>query len=126
MNDHLRLAKSLETTAERLRMYVAKGDWVDAYRGGELITTDVAAFVVDVSTETIRRRAAEAAQSGHPIGIQPGTIWLISLARLLDWIELHEGRPARLFAETRARQIAEMRPQPRNSMPCVVTATPKK
>jgi len=79
-------------------------DWVAAHHAGDMLTTDAAGYIAGVSAETIRRRAVEAAMAGRPIGVQLASIWLISRARLLDWIEQHEGLPARLAAETRARQ----------------------
>jgi hypothetical protein len=79
-------------------------DWVAAFHAGDMLTTDAAGYIAGVSAETIRRRAVEAAMAGRPIGVQHASVWLISRARLLDWIEQHEGLPARLAAETRARQ----------------------
>jgi hypothetical protein len=87
-------------------------DWLDAWTEGELITTDEAANVANCSAETIRRRADEAADVGHPIGMQLATVWIISLPRLLRDIERRQGRPARLEAATRAKKIAEMRASP--------------
>jgi hypothetical protein len=78
-------------------------DWVGAFRDGDVLTTDTAGHIAGVSAETIRRRAVESAALGRPIGVQHATIWMISRARLLDWIERDEGLPARLAAETRAR-----------------------
>lgn len=94
----------LAELAERFREpHSYAHDWVDAHGLGDMITTDVAGYIAGVHPETVRRRAAEAAERGRAIGVQHATIWLISRARLLDWIGQHEGRSARLVAETRAR-----------------------
>jgi hypothetical protein len=94
----------LADLAERLRAPHSDAcDWVDAHQDGDMITTDAAGFIARVSSETIRRRAVEAAERRQPIGVQHATVWLISRSRLLDWIERNEGLSARLVAETRSR-----------------------
>ena len=81
------------------------GDWVDAFVEHDCIGTDEAAFIADASRQTIRRHAAEAAAAGRPIGVCIArSVWLISLRRLLDWIEQNDGRPALVAAEARAKK----------------------
>jgi len=100
-----------------LRQVSAPRDWLDELEaGGDAVKADEAAFIADVSVDTVRRMAIAASEGGKPIGILvAGSLWLISRRRLLDAIELKEGRPARLQAESRARKSAEMRSPPQNS-----------
>jgi hypothetical protein len=84
-------------------------DWVDAYHDGSAFGSEVAAVICGCSPDTIRRRAVDAATGGQPLGILQAGVWLFDLRRLLNWIEQHQGKPARLAAESRARKNAEMR-----------------
>ncbi len=112
-----RLEAASAAASAMLRQRVPTGDWVDAFVEGDVVTTDIAAGVANCSVSTIRRRCAEAAQKGRPIGILIATsIWLVSLKRLLDWITQNEGLPARLEAETRARKNAELKRRDQDSM----------
>jgi hypothetical protein len=99
-------------------------DWIDEYLSGEILLTDEAARIAGVSSETIRRRCEAAAATNRPLGILlAGSVWLVSLARLLDQIELREGKHSRLIAESRAKKYAEMRSSPQQSLRRVGTAT---
>ena len=74
------------------RLTRTQPDWVDDYRSGEVLKTDEAAIIAACSSETIRRRAAEAAERGRPIGVLIAkAVWFISLKRLLEDIELRDG-----------------------------------
>jgi hypothetical protein len=90
-------------------------DWVDAHHEGDVLGTDEAAYICGGSADTIRRRADAAAEEGHPLGIRHAGIWMLDLPRLLTWIEQHEGKPARLAAETRAKKNAELRSPPQKA-----------
>jgi hypothetical protein len=125
MNDPDRVPRMLEQIAAELRQpRPACGDWVSAFASGDALGTDGAAYVANCSAQTIRRRATEAAASGNPIGVWfAQSVWLISLARLLDWIEEHEGRPGRLAAMTRAKKYAALNAPLQNAMPRERAAT---
>ena len=84
------------------------GDWIDAYERGEVLLTDEAATVADVSADTIRRWCSAGADSGEVLGVLiAGTAWLVSLARLLGSIERRRGRPERVIAEQRAKKMQD-------------------
>lgn len=107
--DHIGDDVLLTELAARLAARPPPLDWVSAYSSGDAIKTDAAAIVAGCSAQTIRRRAEEAADTARPLGVLlAGSVWLISLHRLLDHIELNEGLPERLAAETRARKLLEM------------------
>lgn len=109
---------------ERLARSKVVTDWVSAYHDGEALKTDEAALVAGCSAATIRRRAALAAENGKPIGVQfAKSVWIISLARLLDHIEHHDGKPARLAAETRTEKLLKTRAAPQLSVHSVGAAT---
>jgi hypothetical protein len=116
--DDLNLAELLDQTATALRQRVPGVDWVDAFCDGDAVPTDIAASIAGCSTSTIRRWCAEAAEKGHPIGVLfAGSNWLVSLRRLLDWIEQNEGgKPARLAAVTRANNIADLKLRDQDSI----------
>jgi hypothetical protein len=109
----------IEILRERLKRAEAVGDWVDAAHDGELLTSQQAAEVADVTAETIRVYAERAEASGRPIGVQfaraaDGSrgVWIISRARLLAYIARHDGAPARLIAEKRAEKLPKSRLPP--------------
>jgi hypothetical protein len=85
------------------------GDWVDAYRDGEALSSDQAGAVANVSPDTIRRRCGEAADIGEALGIFVGGVWLVSLRRLLADIERRKGRPELAAAEARAKKMLDSR-----------------
>jgi transposase len=126
--DNFNLAKLLDDTAAALRQRAPSRDWVAAFYDGDTISTDIAASIAGNSTSTIRRWCAEAAETGQPIGVLfAGSNWLVSLRRLLNWIERHEGgRPARLSAQTRANNIADLklRAQNRIHFDCAAPSEP--
>jgi hypothetical protein len=108
-DDPDRIPRMLEQMAAELRQRPRVRDWVDAYHDGSAFGSDVAAVIYGCSPDTIRRRAVDAAAAGQPLGILQAGVWLFDLRRLLNWIEQHQGKPARLAAESRARKNAEMR-----------------
>lgn len=114
--DHLEAAAS--EAVQALRRLDQPRDWVDEIQpGGDVLRVDGAAFVAGIHPDTLRDRAKAASASGKPIGyLVAGAVWLISRHRLLDWIEAHEGRAARLAAETRARKSAETGSLPEKSI----------
>jgi hypothetical protein len=116
------LADRLEATAAQaiaaLRLVAPARDWLDELldASGDGLTSSSAAYIADVSTDTICRRAEAAASTDRPIGILMAKAdWLISLRRLLDSIELRDGLPARLAAQSRADKNASLRLLPQNS-----------
>jgi hypothetical protein len=87
-----------QATAASRRVAPAR-NWLDELLNadGDGLTSSSAAYIADVSTDTIGRRAEAAASTDGPIGIlMAKAVWLISLRRLLDSIELRDGLPARL------------------------------
>jgi hypothetical protein len=112
------LAGHLEAAAVILRQCAPGRDWLDEVldAGGDALKSDEAAYVADMSADTVRRRAEAAADAGRPIAVlMAGALWLFSEARLLGWIEAREGLPARLAAETRAKKSRELRSSSHNS-----------
>jgi len=114
--DHLEATAAQAVTALRL---IAPGrDWLDELHDphGDGLRSHEAAYIADVSVDTICRRAEAATRVGKPIGdLMAGSVWLISLRRLLDAIELKDGMPARLVAQSRAEKNAYLRSQPQKS-----------
>jgi hypothetical protein len=109
-DDPAHLAERLEQMAAEVRQLPPRGDWVSAFADGEAIGTDEAGYIADLSAQTIRRRATEAAATDNPLGVWfAQSVWLISKRRLFISIELAHGRPALLAAMTRAAKYAEMR-----------------
>jgi hypothetical protein len=106
--DDCEVANKLIELAGALQQHKPERDWVDAHRDGTAFGSDVAAFICGCSPDTVRRRAVDAAAAGQPLGILQAGVWLIDLRRLLRWIEQHQGRAARLAAESRARKNAQM------------------
>jgi hypothetical protein len=110
-------AMAAQTTAA-LRLIAPARDWLDELldADGDGLTSSSAAYIADVSTDTIGRRADAAASTDRPLGmLMAGAVWLISLRRLLDSIELRDGLPARLAAQSRADKNACLRLLPQNS-----------
>jgi hypothetical protein len=113
-----RLEAAAGEAAAALREIAQPRDWIEELYAddGDALKSDDAAFIADVSSDTIRRYAVAAALAGHPIGILvAGAMWLYSSRRLLDWIEQHQGRPARLKADARARKSRVLRSLPQIS-----------
>jgi hypothetical protein len=99
-NDPKVLAAELDRIVERLRRLERADDVIDDIRNGGLLTTAQAATNCEVSGQTICRWNEDAARSGEPLGVMRVT-WLISTARLLDYVEKYQGgMSARLKAET--------------------------
>jgi hypothetical protein len=123
-DDPKHLAQRLERIATELRQLPARNDWIDAYLAGEILLTDQAADIAGVSSETIRRRCEAAAATNRPLGILlAGSVWAVSRQRLLDSIEVREGKPAMLAAATRAEKYTAMRASPQESLRRVAVAT---
>jgi len=95
-----------EVASRLARSAAGAGDWVDAFIGGEILTSDQAATILGASSDTARRRCVEANDIGKPLGICVGGIWLISLARLLRDVETRRGRHERAAAEERETPTA--------------------
>jgi hypothetical protein len=112
MVDTRDIAARLHAIADDLARAGA-GDWVDAhYRDDDVRSSDQIALICGVSSDTIRRRAEASLAEGFPLGVQRCGVWMLSLRRVLDWIERHQGRHARLVAEDRARENADLRLKP--------------
>ena len=113
-----RLEADVAEAAAALRQIAPGRDWLDQLldADGDALKSDEAAYVADMSTDTMRRRAEAAADAGRPIAVlMAGAMWLFSERRLLAWIEARDGRPARLAAETRARKSRDLRSSPQKS-----------
>lgn len=124
MNDTVQeIAEQVRRHMDVLEKITLEGDWVDAWTEGDAIGTDEAAFISGCSTQTVRRMAASAALTGNPIGRQMSkSVWLISRRRLLDWMERHNGLPARVKAKARAEKW-KMDAQRQTSTPFESAAT---
>jgi hypothetical protein len=108
------IMREVHRLLDQLDKVAPGGDWVDAFVEHDCIGTDDAAFIADASRQTIRRHAAEAAAAGRPIGVCIArSVWLISLRRLLDWIEQNDGLPALVAAEARAKKRSFERAAPK-------------
>jgi hypothetical protein len=70
----------IEELRERLQRAEKVGDWVDAARDGELLTSSQAAEVAGITAETIRIYPERAEAAGRPIGVQFAHVWIISRA----------------------------------------------
>ncbi|TYO64677.1 hypothetical protein FXV83_20210 [Bradyrhizobium hipponense] len=101
MGEQERIVRALEQITAQVRQLPPLNDWVNAYGTGDAVSSDAAAFIADVSSATIRRRATEAAACGKPLGVLiANSIWLLSTRRLINWIRDHEGEHAALCAMT--------------------------
>ena len=102
-----------ELSARLARSAGAEEDWVAAYERGEVLRTDEAALIADVSVDTLRRYCSHAADVGQPLGVCiAGAVWLVSVRRLLADIERRKGHHARLVAEERAAKLQKSRSSP--------------
>ncbi|MCA6097636.1 hypothetical protein [Bradyrhizobium australafricanum] len=80
------------------------GDVIDEIANGGVLLVRQAAYICDVSDETIYRWNKDATDKGQPLGCK-GATWLIGTARLLNYLERHQGgRPERVKAENRLKQ----------------------
>jgi hypothetical protein len=68
MVDLADIARRLHAIADEIAQADA-GDWVDAWRSGDAISTDQAALISKCSTDTMRRRAETAAAEGQDLGV---------------------------------------------------------
>src|ERR1019366_5841915 len=86
-------------------------DWVAAYASGDAVKNKTAGEIAVCHPDTIGRWAEDAAKTDSPLGILLAkSVWLISMARLLDQSGRTKGPSARLEAEPRAQKSAEMLP----------------
>jgi hypothetical protein len=71
MDNHRDLAGHLEAAAVILRQCAPGRDWLDQIleANGDALKSDDAAFIADVSPDTVRRRAEAAAVAGKPIAV---------------------------------------------------------
>jgi hypothetical protein len=107
MTDDPDLAQ-LEAALARLRQRPARRTWIDDFHAGEMLLSGEAAEIGACNAETIRRRCEAAALTSRPIGVLiASSVWLISREALLDYIELHHGKPAMLAAKSRAEKITD-------------------
>jgi hypothetical protein len=110
--DDIALAAAESAHALRLQAPSPPRDWLTEYlaRNGDVINTDEAAQIMDCHRDTARSRAEKAMETGKPIGVLvAGAAWLFSEARLLDAIEISDGRHERLASETRAAEMRKLR-----------------
>jgi hypothetical protein len=102
MHDPRSIAEVLHRAADSVaRLDAGVGSWIEQR---DVISSDQAAFVGECSAATVRRRAAELAQQGRPIGLNIGGTWLISQARWLDDIRKRGGEPALVRAMYRVEK----------------------
>jgi len=107
-----------ELYARLSRSQSTSGDWVAAFKRAEVLMSDEAAAVAGVSVDTVRRWCSAGADTGDSLGVLiAGTVWMISLPRLLAWIERRKGRPGRIAAEERAKKLRECRSRRTNLQP---------
>jgi hypothetical protein len=107
------ITREVRRQLDRLDAVALEGDWVDAWTHGDCIDTDEAASIVGTSRQSIRRHASAARAIGQPIGICVAEVWLISLRRLLCWVESTQGYPARVKAERRLEKLPFERTAPK-------------
>jgi hypothetical protein len=104
------IAERLRQAADEVeRLDDGGDDWVNAHcRDDDIRSTDQIALICGCSSDTVRRRAEASSASGFPLGVRFCGVWMLSLRRVLIWIEQHQGRPARLAAESRAQKSADL------------------
>jgi hypothetical protein len=106
MDDPRSIAKALHRAADSVAKFDAGvGSWIEQR---DVISSDQAAAAALCSAATVRRRAAELAEIGRPIGLCIGGTWLISKARWLADIKRRDGKPAMLEAKSRADKSTAM------------------
>lgn len=107
MTDDAQIAVKLDQIARELRSR-PPAHWIDAFAAGDVVGSEAASAILDVSPITARRRAAESVIGKRPIAVCIGNTWLFSVSRLLDDVEHEGGRPARLAAMSRAQKYAHL------------------
>jgi X-X-X-Leu-X-X-Gly heptad repeat protein len=99
------LADGVRRLADGVRQLGRAGDVIDDLREGGLLTVSQAAIACETTDQTIYRWLADAARRGRPLGLKRASTWLIGKARLLDYVERHQGGlPARVKAENRLKE----------------------
>jgi hypothetical protein len=94
------------------------GDVIDGIANGGLLTTAQAATICEVTDQTIYRWIDDAGRRGEPLGLKQATTWLIGTARLLDYIEKHQGgRPPRAKAQNRLNEYWPIWSKPQELRP---------
>jgi hypothetical protein len=93
------------------------GDVIDEIANGGLLTVAQAATICETTDQTIYRWLADAARRGEPLGLKRAT-WMIGTARLLDYIERHQGgRYERVKAENLLREYWPIWSEPQELCP---------
>jgi hypothetical protein len=93
------------------------GDVFDEIANGGLLTVPRAAIICETTDQTIYRWLADAVRRGEPLGVKQAT-WLIGTARLLDYIEKHQGgRYERVKAENLLREYWPIWSEPQELCP---------
>jgi hypothetical protein len=101
------LADELDRLSGRLRQLEAvPGHWVDAFHEADVVGTETAACILNVSPATARRRAAESAETKQRVAIRVCGTWQFSVSRLLDEAEREGGVPAVLETLARVKKFA--------------------
>jgi hypothetical protein len=106
------LAQELHRLADAVARLDRAGDWVSAWESGDAVTSDEIARICACSPDTARRRHEASVIEGFPLAVRHAGIYVFSLARMLAWVEQHQGRPARLACESRVRKSMNLRLQP--------------
>jgi hypothetical protein len=90
-------------------------DWIDELLSadGDAIKTDGACEIFGLAADAVRERAVAAMIARKPVGfLLAGAWWIYSERRILDYIEVHHGLPARLAAQERAENLRKTRQLP--------------
>jgi hypothetical protein len=103
-DDPKALAAEFDRLVDRVRRLERADDVIDDISNGGLLTVPQAAIICEVTDQTIYRWIEDAAGKGRPVGLKRAT-WMIGTARLLDYIEKHQGgRYERVKAENLLRE----------------------
>lgn len=102
-DDPEHLAVMLEAAAAMVRYRPKPRNWIDQFRGGEVLVASAAARVAASDSETIRRWCVATADTERPLGLRVADLWLVDASELLHQIENRRGLHARREAETRLK-----------------------
>jgi hypothetical protein len=103
------ITSSLEQALALLRQLEKDEDVIASILAGDALNLDQAADVWQCSDEKVRRECERRATWNEPLGVKLGC-WIVGKRRLLDLIERHDGKHARLVAEDRAKQYVSLTP----------------
>lgn len=93
---------------EQSREAAGAPQWFEDYRDGEILTTQLAAHILDVTPQAILTQCRAADDVGIPIGIRVSEkLWLVSKRRLLESIT---DPSERLKARGRAEKMQKLGP----------------